>query len=314
LVLLVAVALSLTGCARIVDGMPLAAAPALAPSMGASTELGDYNTVDPCSMVDIEGLPTDLQAQLAPAESLDYCSLEIDSAGNDAEVDVGELLFHADDDAGDPDPLPSGLSLYTGTLDPDDGSCTADLEFADGVDLASTAYDDDEGNGTDALCTAAAEVARNVSGVLARGPVTHRRFPANSFGTLDPCTMLNQAALDTVPVGNPTPYPAHHECDWGDADSLSVSLTFIVGPPPAAQQDATASQIAGRNSVTYSDTHDSEAECWIDTGGVPFASSDQDLVEIAEIFVGDPGQSTDQACAVGTTVANIVWPELPATS
>jgi len=312
-VFLVALALCLTGCATIVVGTPVSGAAAAARPMSAARELGDFSTIDPCSIVDTEGLPTDLAAQSEPEQSLDYCALHVTSGGGAAEAEVGALIFQGPD-AGTPESLPSGLWLYPGTVE--QGSCSAYLKFHEGIEMTSTVYSTD-GTGSSALCRSADELARNVSGVLARGPVTHRSFPAKSLGALNPCTFLDQATLAAAGVDTyPTRYPAHHECDWTSSDgNLAVSLTFIVGLPPVAQQNvSTAAQIAGRNSVLYSSTNSGAADCWIDTGGMPFSAGGPNLVEIAEIYVTDQNQTTDQACSVGTTLATAAWPALPSAS
>ena len=306
----------LVGCAKGIPGTPVPGAPGVAAPMSASRELGEFSTIDPCGVIDVEGLPTNLRAEPEPAESLDYCALQVSSGGANIQLDVGGLIYDQDnsDEIG-PQALPSGLALYTGKLQ--DTSCTAYLKFSEAIEMTSVAYAND-GDGTADLCTTAATVARNVSGVLGRGPVRHRGFPSNSFATVDPCTLVSAdtlAPLGLDPAGKKA-YPARHECDWqsGGADDLSIYLTFIVGPPPAPQANvSTAEPISGRSSVVFSTTDNSAAECWIDTGGVAFGVR-QNLVEIAEVYVNDTNVSADTACQVGTTVATAVWPKLPTAS
>lgn len=306
----------LTGCARVVAGTPM---PGAAPSaMSANKELGDFDTIQPCSMVDVEGLPSDLGAESEPADSFDACALRVDSAGAAIHVEVGALVYD-EDEAGEtgPEALPSGLRLYTGALDQD--SCTAYLKFSEGIEMTSVAYAND-GDGTTNLCTTAAAVARNVSGVLARGPVPHRSYPANSFAAVDPCTLLTGDTIASLGFsGDDRPYPAHHECDWVGSgqpnNGLSAYVSFIVGPPPDAQADGgTAAQIGGRPSVTISTTDDTAAQCWIDTPGPAFGAAQSNLYEIAEVYVSDDNQSTDTACQVGTALATAIWPKLPSSS
>ena len=308
----------LTGCARAIDGVAVPASSSVPSAMSASKELGDFGTIQPCALVDIPTLPADLQAELEPPDSFDACSLRVNSAGAAIQLDVGALVYD-DDDADDTGPqhLPSGLQLYIGSVQ--EQSCSAYLKFAENIELTSVAYAND-GDGTADLCTTAAEVARNVSTVLAKGPVQHRTYPAASFANVDPCPLLTDDTL--VPLGfkaaDHDAYPAHHECDWNDGlqnnDVLSASLSFIVGPAPAAAPNGgTAEQIAGRSSVLISTTDDSAAECWIDTAGPPFGAQ-SNLVEIAEIYLSDADQSTDTACQVGTTLAAAVWPKLPPAS
>lgn len=306
----------LSGCARAIAGVAVAApAPA---AMSASKELGDFDTIQPCGMVDVAGLPSDLQAETEPADSLDACALRVDSAGAPIHVEVGSLVYD-EDEAGEtgPEALPSGLQLYTG--DVQQGACTAYLKFSESIEMTSVAYAND-GDGTANLCTTATAVARNVSGVLARGPVPHRSYPPNSFATVDPCTLLTSDTLSTLGfTADNRQYPAHHECDWAgsgpDNDGLSGDVTFIVGPSPNAQADGgDAVTIAGRPSVTISTTEDTAAECWIDTAGPPFGGAQSNLVEIAEVYISDDNQSTDTACQVGTALATAIWPKLPSGS
>lgn len=305
----------LTGCARAIDGVAVPGSSSAPSAMSASKELGDFGTIQPCAMVDVATLPSDLQAELEPADSFDACSLRVNSAGAAIQLDVGALVYDQDD-TGETGPqhLPSGLQLYIGSVQ--EQSCTAYLKFADGIELTSVAYAND-GDGTADLCTTAAAVARDVSSVLAKGPVPHRGYPASSFANVDPCPLLTDDAL--TPLGfkaaDHDAYPAHHECDWNDGlqnnDVLSASLSFIVGPAPtAAPNGGTQEQIGGRASVLISTTDDSAAECWIDTAGPPFGAQ-SNLVEIAEIYLSDADQSTDTACQVGVTLAAAVWPKLP---
>lgn len=306
----------LTGCARGIAGTPVPGAPGVAAPMSASKELGDFSTIDPCRMIDVQGLPANLRAEPEPAESLDYCALHVNSGGTNIQLDVGALIYDKDDsDEIGPQSLPSGLALYTGKLQ--DTSCTAYLKFSEAIEMTSVAYAND-GDGTSDLCTTAATVARNVSGVLAKGPVRHRGFPANSFAKIDPCTLVDSATLTPLGLNSAgkKAYPARHECDWesGGGNDLSIYLTFIVGPPPVAQANvSTEEQISGRSSVEFSTTDDSAAECWINTGGAAFGAQ-QNLVEIAEVYVNETNVSADTACQLGTTLATAVWPKIPTTS
>ncbi|HEX4221044.1 MAG TPA: hypothetical protein VHZ97_01640 [Pseudonocardiaceae bacterium] len=304
----------LSGCTSAIAGLPVPGASPVASAMSANKELGDFDTIEPCGLVDVAGLPKDMQAEVEPQDTLDACSLRVDSAGAAIQLDVGSLVYDEDDvDETKPQALPSGLALYTGSVQQQ--SCTAYLKFAEGIEMTSVAYAND-GDGTANLCTAATTVARDVSGVLAKGPVPHRAFPPNSLATVDPCPLLTDDIL--LPVGltalDHTSYPAHHECDWAggkDDDEISAYLSFIVGPPPVAQPNvSTAVTIAGRPSIMVSTTDDSAAECWIDTAGQTFGTQ-QNLVEIAEIYISDADQSTDTACQVGTTLATSAWPKLP---
>jgi hypothetical protein len=308
----------LTGCARAVDGLAVPDPSSAAPAMSAAKELGDYRTIQPCAMVDVPALPSDLAARAEPPDSFDACSLRVDSAGEVIQLDVGALAYDQDD-TGETGPqrLPSGLQLYTGTVQ--EQSCTAYLKFAEGIELTSIAYAND-GDGTANLCTSAATVARNVSGVLAKGPVQHRGYPGNSLANVDPCPLLTDETLHPLgfSAADHQAYPARHECDWNDGlqnnDVLSAYLSFIVGPVPAATPNGgTEVTIAGRNSIQTSTTDDSAAECWIDTAGAPFGGQ-PNLVEIAEIYISDADQSTDTACQVATTVATAVWSKLPSAS
>lgn len=282
------------------------------PSMSASKELGDFDTIQPCGMVDLKGLPPAMKAEFAPADSFDSCTLHVDSAGARIRVDVGELISKPDDvtESG-LESLPSGLQLDKGS--PQQGSCAAWLKFAKGIEMSVVAYAND-GDGTVDLCTTAATVARNVSGVLAKGPVPHRTYPDNSLATVDPCVLVYADDMDSLGYIGGQNYPAHHECDWvgsrQDNVGLYVHLTFIVGPAPDAHADGgTATQIGGRPSVTISATDGATVECRIDTPGVAFGGAQSNLYEIAEVHVSY--RTTDAACQAATALATVVWPKLP---
>ncbi|HJP76043.1 MAG TPA: hypothetical protein VJ914_17370 [Pseudonocardiaceae bacterium] len=301
----------LTGCAGSDPGTP---DPPKA-SMSAHKELGDFTTIQPCAMVDIKRLPADLKAALEPVDTLDSCALRVDSTGTPIRVEVGELTY-ADVDNADvenkPEALPSGLQLYVGSAQ--QGTCAAYLRFADHIDLTSVAYATD---GTGTLCATAAAVARNVAGVLAKGPVPHRTYPANSFATVDPCGLVyadDYSSLGYVDENNR--FPARHECDWignqSATNSLTVRLIFIAGPAPDAQAlGGTASQIGGRPSVTTSTTVGAAAECRIDTAGPALGATQSKLYEIAQIHVTYDNHTTGDACQAGTALADVVWLKLP---
>jgi hypothetical protein len=109
-------------------------------------------------------------------------------------------------------------------------------------------------------------------------------------------------------------YPAKHECIWVTHGVATVRLLFSAGPEPTPYgEGSTASDIGGRPSVTYPVPDGEESSyCIVDSEHVPFTSPGQeDLVEIASVWVDMEIGQVDAACAAATALASEVWPKLP---
>jgi hypothetical protein len=134
---------------------------------------------------------------------------------------------------------------------------------------------------------------------------------------VDACSLVGSPVLDAAGLGPAVTFPAKHQCVWNDkADDAAeyVQLLFLVGPYPEPADGATITQIAGRPTVVQPIDDTDFGECTLDTGGIAFGQPQQDLVEIAEVFVYESGQTGAAACLLGTSIAQAAWPKLPASS
>jgi hypothetical protein len=198
------------------------------------------------------------------------------------------------------------------------GTCTAYLSFTGNPMYLMSDVSAESGDGSDALCTASQEIAKNAANAIADQRVTHvGNVPAKSLRRVDPCGLVDPSVLAPAGLGSPVTYPARHQCVWNvAADDLSecAQLLFLVGPQPEPEDGATSTEIGGRESVVQPTDAGDSGECQIDTGGIPFGAPQQGLVEIAEVFVYASGQTGDATCQLGTTIASAAWPKLPASA
>lgn len=316
-IIVVMLALCATGCTGVLAGIALPV-PGFTPydPSDANAAFGEFSTVDPCALVDVATLPGDLNATAAKPESLDYCALNVNVAGESADADIGELVGSTGDELGDGQPVAGGLTMYPDTLAY--GTCTAYLSFTGEQIYLISEVSVASGDGSDALCTASQELARNAAAVIARQRVAHvTGIPAKSLRRVDACGLVGASVLNSAGLGQAVTFPAGHQCVWNDkADDAAeyVQLLFLVGPYPEPVHGGTATDIAGRPSVVQPTDEDAFGECVIDTGGIAFGQPQQGLVEIAEIFVYGSGQTGAATCQLATTIADAAWPKLPASS
>jgi hypothetical protein len=257
--------LALTGCDVRVSGAARAHVPA---RVLAAQAFGDAPTVDPCSAVDLRELAPALHGFLEPADALDDCPVGVTLAdGTATDVHVGPL---EDRDGGTDSELTSvadlagGLTLYRAT-DQSVGYCVDYVGFTDGEALyvgASPSDTDSKAN----TCPAADALARNAATDIAEGGVTHRGYPAQSVGSVDPCGLLPASVLTSGGIADASPneYPEAHECDWYSEQTLdSVSIQFLVGPRPSVYDPSvdSAVRIAGRPTVVTK-FQESPASAW----------------------------------------------------
>lgn len=315
--IMVAMALGASGCTMVTTGSatPVAHYTRYDPA-DANAAFGDLTTIDPCSLVDAAALPKDLNATTRQPQSLDYCELKIDVAGDTAYADIGELVSSTGEHLTDAEQVAGGITLYPDTLSY--GSCAAYLSFTGNPMYLMSEVSAESGDGSDALCTASQEIAKNAASAIADQRVAHvATVPGKSLRRVDPCGLVDASVLGPAGLGAPVTYPAKHQCVWNAAaDDLSeyAQLLFLVGPQPEPEDGATSTAIAGRESVVQATDAAGSGECQIDTGGIPFGARQQGLVEIAEVFVYASGQTGDATCQLGTAIASAAWPKLPASA
>lgn len=320
-VLGVAALLAVAGCDVQVKGAAVADPVAMSP-VSVEQAFGNADTVDPCSVVDVNALPRDLDGSLETADSLDDCPVSVTlSDGTKIDVRVGPLETQDEESDSSLKPvatLTRGMTLYTST-DNAPGLCDEYLGFSDANALLIDATTSDPSSKADA-CPAAEAVGRNAATQIAAGGIKHITFPGNSAGRIDPCNLVVSDTLASAGIANAvaSEYPEMHECFWGpglaDSTGNSMYLEFVVGEEPSILDPTTdtSSTIAGRPTVdTKFAVSSTSAWCDVETGLRTYGDPSDDLVEIAliEMHVGDG--NTAHACTMANKIAASVWPQLP---
>lgn len=311
--LLLALVLLVSGCTGDQPGRPAAAAgrtPATA-----TAALGDLRTVDPCSLADPGALAPFGAAENAGTVSLDYCLLRVRQPdGGLAQVQVGEL-GPAEQQPGDPVVRDGDLQVVQSAPLP--GHCSRQIVFPDRVAMQVSA-DLLAGAPGGRLCGLADAGARAAARAIHEHRVAHRGFPPNSLALVDPCAVLDTAAVRQVPgleQAVPTGRPGGHQCQWGvqSAQAPRVRLLHTAGDPPKVSHgSAVAEDVAGRPTVTSVVGGDPRVPlCTAETGHVPFGPPGSGQVEVATLVVAYPGGDGIDACDFARGLAQVAWPKLP---
>lgn len=312
---LVALAL-LAGCARPVAGTAVPDGTAAEP-LTSERALGEYATIDYCSLVDEHALPATVgQVVLSAKPWFDYCAFKVRSEGVDAEVDVGflddEETLDGVDRAPDPrrDP-PRGLTVQRGTEDRME--CVRYLSFTDEVSITVQAdsYGDELGRGG-RWCPIADAVLDVVIVLVLAKRVRHFTFGGASLGRVDACELV-PADLVATRIGTAKAtvlrYPSGHECHWEakEPDGPGAHLYFGQGDT-TADETTKDETIAGRTSRVTGYQDGDFSSCVIETDHV--FSPELGASEQVRVEVGLPDQSKD-LCGPARELAKEVWAKLP---
>lgn len=317
------------GCAKKVSGTALADPGAAAPTSnapeapathGSAKELlGDFTTVDPCSLVDLQVFRSFGTPSLGDPGSLDECLVEIKTgAKQPLSVYIGTLDGKAayPELSGKPSrDVADGLKVAD--YDTSNSFCNQLVVFSDDVTLSVNAYpyEGDESK----LCDIVEAGTGAAVDAITSGKVKHRDFPANSLGKLDPCAVTPSTVAESVPgLGSlkPKSYPGKHNCLWASSDSVNgarLRVMFTATKPPVAGGTATESTISGRKTITTPGVDSGPTKyCFVEAPHIPFQQDGvSGLYEEAYVSVRLPKEKADQACKAATAVADAVWPHLP---
>jgi hypothetical protein len=259
----------------------------------ASAALGDYATVDYCSLLDVAAVVPGATA----VPTFENCRAELGSRT----VLVGPLAFDADPNIKPYSYLgqvPEGVAVQQSMFN-DQSACTRAITFADGnrLDLSVT----DSGAGDQASRCGVVDAA--VGSALARitaGKVGRLTFPTRSWGRAAPCALLDNHDLDPVAGAGtqPTTGLTGHACIRG-----KVSLKFTVETAPPA---GPAETLGGREARVRV----AGAFCLLDTTQpAPGLPGRRELAEIS--VVETAGTAGDGTCAQVRTAAASILPRLP---
>ncbi|OLF18659.1 DUF3558 domain-containing protein [Actinophytocola xanthii] len=313
----------LGGCSARVGGLPVAEkGVAIEGPATALDALGELTTIDPCSLTDLTVFDDFGTAEFETPSSLDYCTVAVaQSPGQSVWVAVGELSWLSER----PDVVGQKLEdiseeLYTVQTSKDSTSCAQGLVFAEEdllLEVTSTMY----GSPSDHHCEITQVGMEQVVATIEQDGVEHRSPEPDSLVGLDPCELVDDAAVRALPgfaAAERLDSPGGHQCLWqtyaGDVE-LRVHVAFEAGLVPAAyNDDGNAEPIAGRSSVMNRfESVSSPAICLVETGHIPFPEPEEvpGVVEVASVTVWVPAAQLDMGCQSAKAVATALWPKLP---
>ncbi|HWD02646.1 MAG TPA: hypothetical protein VG674_09360 [Amycolatopsis sp.] len=281
-----------------------AAGPAPSPAppspLTATAALGDFTTLDYCSLLDVSRLRGATADD--PDSSFTDCRADYLRSGRSHTVTVGPLAADADPNvkpyryAG---PVPDGVSVQQAGFTPD-RSCTRTVTFADGVRLAVVVADDEGATGGNERCTDADATVGGVLAAVSDGKVGHHRFLDRSWGRVDPCALLDVHELDAIsgPDTQPAAALSGHSCIRG-----TVSVEFAV--QKRAPTGATET-LGGRTAHEAADG----AFCRITTTQ-PSPSTPGRGEQAVVSVVDTTGSDGALACPAARQVANLVFAKIP---
>ncbi|ANN20427.1 hypothetical protein SD37_35825 [Amycolatopsis orientalis] len=272
-------------------------------ALTASEALGEYSSLDYCSLVDQRKVIGAGNAVKPPLTSFEFCRLEFVEGANRYTVTTGPIAAGQDPNNQPYEyggPLPQGLSVQQSSFNAST-ACTRLLTFADGIRLSIVVTSDnaDPADQNDRCRIADATVGTAAGAITAR-KVGRLNLDQRSWGRVAPCALLDQHELDAAagPETKPAPALSGHSCIRG-----KVSLVLSVG----ADTTPGATEALGGRQVQVAT---SGAFCQVTTHrpipGTP------DRVEQAMLsVVGVDGAPEDATCAAAREVAVAVFPKLP---
>jgi hypothetical protein len=282
----------------------------------AKDALGDFATVEPCSMVPLTDLPAEYTKSAAPfpipPPSVDTCSLAL-TLGPDQFVTVDWGLLESRstltkrEQPAHSRSLGHGLSLVRSADRPDE--CRQYLVFADDIAMAVDAYTHEKST---KLCGTGKAVADLiVKTLLVRAPAK-RVVRDSSLTHQDACAMLTPEIVALLPGAAGAKldrdYPAHHSCHYMGPHLESVSLIFGMSESEYEPDEGeTAVKVAGKQTYQYDD-HDSG--CQLITQSPAGGTSTNGFAETLKLIVITDGGSS--ACKQATKLAEKLWSKLPA--
>jgi hypothetical protein len=317
---LVALLAVLAGCARPVAGSAVAdetAAREAAEPLSSERALGDYPSLDYCSLMDQKAFPQRLGlVAVYPRGSYDYCFFTVQKSGTEARVEIGYLedqktirgTDHAVDRRRNP---PRGLEVHRGTED--DQACVRYLRFTDDLLLTVVASIDDQASRD--LCEVADATVDVVIDRVVAKQVKHYEFAESSAGRLDACGLV-PAGVVGAKIGTARAavlkFPSGHVCQWTGPEPQSAEAWLHVTPGESSYDVELSKEetLAGRRTVVTPSTFDEDdlAMCQVETDlSAPAKPPPAEFVLIEVLVLG----KEKDACGPARELAGEVWPKLP---
>jgi hypothetical protein len=297
---------------------PSASAPALdasaLPARG-RTALGDLRTIDPCSLVDLAAFAGIGDAAYGDPQSMDYCVVVVQAPQGQTEVHLGEIVTVDSAKVG------AGGSPQVVKGAPGQPTCSDQVAFTDGLGLVADAVPPGTTGATQQTCAVADAALAGAITAIGAHKVSHRTYPARSFGPVDPCTVLTAAAvakrLPALAHTKAVSAPARHQCDFGARTATTTYAALVLG---AAYQrfdggPTSTTMTVGSHQVVIIPTFPTgrATECTGYGPHIPYPSkSGSAAMEMAELHVSLPdGAPEAKACQDVAALAKSVFALLP---
>lgn len=254
--------------------------------------LGDYKTVDYCTLLDTSSGTT--------VSSFETCRVEenglrriVGPVRSDSELGLDPEYTRVYSYPGD---LPDGVAVREPTQD-FGPACVRHVGFSDHIWLMVAVSDTREPTASTATerCSSADELVAGVLAAVAGGKVEHVSYAAGSFGGLDPCTLVERPEIEAIAGAGVAPATHGHGCGYGD-----IGLRFSVDVPSVG----TPETLGGRQ-VTVSGT---VAQCDV-TFDRPLPDR-PGLVEKATV-TRTIRSGQEDLCQDARAAAEVLFPELP---
>src|SRR6266511_193495 len=232
-----ALAVAASGCTTVTAGTAVPneeQAKEAASPLTARQALGDFASIDYCSLLDSTPLPTELGSISGhPKPTYEYCGFGVRVGGTEVEVRVGYLddsdtiegENRTDDRTKAP---PRGLTVQRGHED--DEACVRYLRFTDDIWL-TIAAGPESGKG-DWCRIADATVDAVIRHVIAK-QVRHFSFADKSVGKLDACDLVPAGVVYAkigIKDGKILRFPTGHACFWRGPGAADPIARLFLGP------------------------------------------------------------------------------------
>ncbi|GAA3540792.1 hypothetical protein GCM10022222_25490 [Amycolatopsis ultiminotia] len=274
-----------------------APAPPSAPEpLTAAAALGDFASIDYCSLLDPARLPDATAA--APDSSFTDCRVDLVQAGHQVAVTVGPLAADRDPNVRPynyPGRVPDGVAVQQSGFAPDQ-ACVRVITFADGIRLPVSVT----GGEPEARCTGADAVVGGALAALGGGRARHVQFPDRSWGRVDSCALLETHDLDAASGAGTKASPglAGHSCIRG---KVSVDFAVVKQAPTGPSET-----LGGRTARITTDGAFCRARV-VQPSPATAGRAEQATVSV----VDTTGEGGDAACATVRTAAAPVFAKIP---
>jgi hypothetical protein len=207
------VCLLLAACTSTHGGTPAAG------TLTAAGALGDFETLDYCSLLDTAGrdtVPSFEKCQVLGDDEVFWQAGPVTSASG---IDAEPYAY--------PGELPPGVRIHQ-LVGEDIPGCVLFVGFADRIWLVVSGQDTlDEERPKEELCAPAGDVVAGVIAAIDGKRVKHVSYGPDSFGGIDACALIDRPEIESIAgAGETESRPSGHYCRRG-----RLSLTLDMGKP-----------------------------------------------------------------------------------